>query len=447
MQLLNRLLSRRGRKRFVRIAIPTLLIAGLLLAAAVTVAYFWSVGEVEAVRADRDSQLNEWRSHVEEWRPIGILAIVLLTTGGTMFVWSIPGRRAERLSRSAIAGAAAKRKSMSISACAADTLASFEPFLVCDPPGKNFRRLCFGLFSRAAAFACAAAAIYCHARNNFDSWPIVVLVCLILYSLLTNFAHGLFSRRAPEVLARRSNRPILYLRSFASDRRWFESWFDPLRMIVGMPPETAEWSLVKAARGLAPVVAVGRPGERLPPVGAARLYVAHDQWQTTVERLAAQSLLVVLRIGATEGFWWELAHVAKNCDPRRVLIYLPRRDRKRRYELLRQRAAGMLPQPLPTFFLHGYFLAFDSDWTPYRCPIYGPRRVSKFRGFLLRSRAPCIRDGMNDALAALGIPRCGIPFQLREWFAIITGAAMASLVALAVLFVLVRVLLFLGGPT
>ncbi len=447
MDSLNQRATRRANTKLVRIAIPLLLVAGLIAASIVTVAYFRALDAAIPI-PNYQSEAMQWKAAVEKWRPIGILAIALLTAGATMFVRTIPNRRAARSSKKP--AAAGRPSEPLVSHAGADLpsyLAPFQPFLLRESLGKDRWRLCFGLLARAAAIACFLVAINGRAIENVvPSAGLIALPCLILCSVLLNLAHGLFSRRAPELLTLRSNRPILYLRSFTADSRWFESWSDLVRIIGGVPPETAECALAKAARGVGPVVAIGCPGERVPPVGAARLYVAHDQWQTVVQQLIAQSQLVVLRFGATEGFWWELQHVVKNCDPRRVLIYLPRRDRKRRYELLRQRAAEILPQSLPTFFLHGYFLGFDADWTPYRCPIYGPRRVSKFRRFLLRSPAPCIRDGLNDALAAVGLPRCGMPFQLREWILILVAATMAVSIGLMALFIETCVLLFVGAP-
>jgi hypothetical protein len=48
---------------------------------------------------------------------------------------------------------------------------------------------------------------------------------------------------------------------------------------------------------IGPFVAIGRPGERLPQLGAIRLYVADPEWQEMVTRLMSEAALVVLRAG------------------------------------------------------------------------------------------------------------------------------------------------------
>ena len=69
-----------------------------------------------------------------------------------------------------------------------------------------------------------------------------------------------------------------------------------------------------------PVVAIGKPGEPVPQLGAARLYVAHDVWQSRVIELMAIAGLVVVRVGSSPGVLWEieqaLAHV-----PRQRLVF------------------------------------------------------------------------------------------------------------------------------
>ena len=55
-----------------------------------------------------------------------------------------------------------------------------------------------------------------------------------------------------------------------------------------------------------PVVAIGKPGEPLPELGAARLYVADDQWQAKVIELMGKAALVVIRLGASPGLLWEI---------------------------------------------------------------------------------------------------------------------------------------------
>lgn len=69
-----------------------------------------------------------------------------------------------------------------------------------------------------------------------------------------------------------------------------------------------------------PVVAIGKPGERLPELGAARVYVPDDQWRGVVTTWMSEAALVVFRAGETEGLWWEIEQALARCPRRRILI-------------------------------------------------------------------------------------------------------------------------------
>ena len=118
------------------------------------------------------------------------------------------------------------------------------------------------------------------------------------------------SLKAPsgdEVLKRDRRPPILYLRSFADD--------------TGLYPDH-EQELVAALSQFGPVIAIGRPGESLQTLGAARVYVG-DDWQEQIRQRIEASALVVLRIGESGGLRWEIETVATNCSPQKILLQVP----------------------------------------------------------------------------------------------------------------------------
>ena len=81
--------------------------------------------------------------------------------------------------------------------------------------------------------------------------------------------------------------------------------------------------MVKVLTAIGPVVAVGRPGEELPELGAHRIYLPHDQWKDRVAKLMAEAMLVVLRPGQTASVWWETAEMMARVPPERRLLVLP----------------------------------------------------------------------------------------------------------------------------
>lgn len=120
--------------------------------------------------------------------------------------------------------------------------------------------------------------------------------------------------------------PVVYLRSFQDDGQALHAPFDPGgmgRRIAGILLRTPEQELADALAHVGPVIAIGKPGERLPELGAARLYVPHEAWQARVHALLDAAALVVLRVGGSEGVRWEIEQTLAQVPPeRRVFVLL-----------------------------------------------------------------------------------------------------------------------------
>jgi hypothetical protein len=118
--------------------------------------------------------------------------------------------------------------------------------------------------------------------------------------------------------------PVVYLRSFGVDRRLSRR---PLAIGRVLASRTEEEQLVQALRESGPVVALGRPGERLPRLGAQRVYVEDADWRQQILSWFARAALVVIHIPATptEGLVWEVEHSLK-IVPLDRLVFLPSRD-------------------------------------------------------------------------------------------------------------------------
>jgi hypothetical protein len=217
-----------------------------------------------------------------------------------------------------------------------------------------------------------------------------VLFCLYLFRTNTEneqlifvygFAVGLFgglfcfyrvrqiiSMPAQDTLAHDPRLPVLYLRSFREDRR---SGFHFWSIFAFSSMATEEEQLAGVMNEIGPFVAIGKPGEKLPQAGAARMYVTHAEWQERVANLMKSAQLVILRAGKTEGFWWEVQRCARSMPPERVVFLLP--FTRREYRRFRERAEQYLPCGLPeyrpSFALAGTrvhaVLYFEPDWTPH----------------------------------------------------------------------------------
>lgn len=237
-------------------------------------------------------------------------------------------------------------------------------------------------------------------------WGLAALM-LVIGPLLAKFGRQLGAQSGESVMAN-SGQIITYLRSFvddaSADRR--ASQLNVQQSLTGNGVRslaTEEEQIALAFADAGPLVAIGRPGERLPQLGAARMYVDDDSWQNKVIEMLDRSNVVLMRAGETDGFWWEIARVREHIQPARVIILLP--STSDQYERFRARITPYLPYPLPDFQpgsgigSFGGLLWFESDWTPHVEASKAP--FNTFRHPI----AADLRRMAETPLAALGVTR------------------------------------------
>jgi hypothetical protein len=202
------------------------------------------------------------------------------------------------------------------------------------------------------------------------TFPVAFVGFALMSWLLTRIGR-LTSDTAEQVMARDPRPPVLYLRSFAADDR-----DDRTRRIQYLtrnrsgPEDSIEEQLVRTLdKEVGPVIAIGRPGERLPPLGAARMYVQDSEWRDKVRELLQVCALVVLRAGSSPGLEWELQTSIEEVPPGKVLLLLPTR---RAYRSFREWANTIIPKPLPPEW-PGEAVKFLADWTPVASPTLDSR--------------------------------------------------------------------------
>jgi hypothetical protein len=194
---------------------------------------------------------------------------------------------------------------------------------------------------------------------------------------LTRLHKRLASRNAIEELANDgARRPVFYLRAFHMD---------------GSP---AEDRAMAEFRKIGPVIAIGRPNELLPSLGAARFYVGHDRWQETVAAILRVSQLVVWTTGTTDGLRWELSHILENLPPEKLVLWAhPRLQEfsdwmlgEQEWARFRTAFGPMFPRPLPERLGSTAFICFDEDFSPIPVEpdfsVEGDSQASAARGVL-----------------------------------------------------------------
>lgn len=231
--------------------------------------------------------------------------------------------------------------------------------------------------------------------------------------------------RADEVLASDSRPPVLYLRSFDEDpvtERW------PRMNLNTWDVKTEEQHLAAALESIGPPVAVGLPGERLPDLGVSRMYVAEDEWQSTITALMTQAQVVIFRAairpGRGQGLMWEVRRAAELVPPERLLFVVPR-DREK-YEAFRQEARLHLGRELPEHqrprsrsgTIAG-LIYFTPEWSPCYVPlrysmvwdnsarmVIGARIQQALRPFFEQTRISVRRPRISASRTASAILVC-----------------------------------------
>jgi hypothetical protein len=176
------------------------------------------------------------------------------------------------------------------------------------------------------------------------------------------------SRRAAATDARP---PVLYLRSFTADETTSKGMKSPHPFVEELSC-TEEEQMTKAIGDIGPVIAVGRPGEHLPTLGASRVYVDDRSWKSTVAQYMKKAQLVIIRIGATHGLMWEVHEAIHRVKPRRLVFLVP--SVQSEYDSFKDATQGLLPCTLPDYpegaktpplpgSIRG-LICFEDDWSP-----------------------------------------------------------------------------------
>jgi hypothetical protein len=172
--------------------------------------------------------------------------------------------------------------------------------------------------------------------------------------------------------------PILYLRSFRDDYKQlpssatagsavttgsvhlFASLLGGLMLAIPGAVTTQEEVLAGQLSVSGPLIAIGDPNERLPALGATRLYPG-DEWPAVVSDLMSRAVLVVFRPGSSQGLRWEVERARQIVPAERVVFWLPGPLSKRAYTEYCRQLEPLLPCPLPPY-RPAMFLSFSNNW-------------------------------------------------------------------------------------
>ncbi len=156
---------------------------------------------------------------------------------------------------------------------------------------------------------------------------------------------------AREAMKKDRRPPVLLLRAFSEDASATADYgAGGVGWVLGVGWKTTlEQVLTEVFRHHGPVVAIGRPGHHLPPDGASRLWVGHDDWQQQIDELLAGCRYVVMILGmpkGEDGLAWEVRKVFSLATPQKLVLVVPPLDEeeiKRRWQRYRELSKGKLP--------------------------------------------------------------------------------------------------------
>ena len=217
----------------------------------------------------------------------------------------------------------------------------------------------------------------------------VILISMLLLGVFLFFrGRQHIARASAEKIIGDQKADILYLRTFQSDPstagQVFSSMLTP-NLMAGLT--TVEEQLKEALRPIGDLVAIGRPGEKLPAPGAARMYASDNEWKSVVTDQMKAAKLVIIRAGGGEGLLWELERAFEILDPEKVLILILNMKKKhyRSFSKELHRIVGASLAEGSAYKRGGRyagFIRFSSGWQPEFLPLRAPVfRSSAYKPF------------------------------------------------------------------
>jgi hypothetical protein len=139
------------------------------------------------------------------------------------------------------------------------------------------------------------------------------------------------SRNIDEVLKSDARPPVLFLRAFKDETRFFDFAYAGQRKSRSLPHLAdrgylnLDLYLSDAIEKLiGPFIALGNPDDVFAPAGAARSYAASEDWRETFKKLAAKCAAILVLPGNTGELAWELSWLLVSGNAAKVFLLFGR---------------------------------------------------------------------------------------------------------------------------
>lgn len=312
-------------------------------------------------------------------------------------------------------------------------------FLLRFATGMKKRWIPLWVFGWVLAVGAALQAPYAvsrlrHVRDVTAKLANAFWICTVPLQLLWGIKSIKFARRASAADAEDPGTsdpraPILYLRPFRLDSKTSRVRTGRDESLI-FNTRTEEELIAQAMNDIGPCVAIGRPGEKLPQLGFNRIYIGDDKWQDLVLDFMKKARLVILMVGSSQGFSWELQRAVEVVEPQHLLFLIPS-DTNDVMEF-RRVAQTILAHPLPEIPRNAIFAAhtfravlyFENDWTPHYAI---PEPAAHFRQPLAQKITPTPKMALRPIYAQLNVSWYPPPIVLPRIVYESAGAGFAIL--------------------
>ena len=145
-----------------------------------------------------------------------------------------------------------------------------------------------------------------------------------LAATITNLGRRFAATAIAEMRQVDRRKPLFLIRSFRDDMTTIARPLSWRAFLGGFQMRlTLEETVVNALWRFGPVITIGRPGDRLRPLGAAREYLGEDEWRPRVHEYLTESQALVTILGATLNLTWEYERVAEHKLAGRLMAIVP----------------------------------------------------------------------------------------------------------------------------
>ena len=136
----------------------------------------------------------------------------------------------------------------------------------------------------------------------------------------------LLAPSASDLQAKDPRKPVLFLRSFHDENLQITT----VVQRQGKHGTSTEYVDVRLEEAVGdqfapfgPLIAIGKPGEALPLLGAARNYYTDAEWKSAITRWMDQARILLVVPGLTPGLGWELDSIQRRGHVAKLLVLMP----------------------------------------------------------------------------------------------------------------------------